>query len=128
MCIRDSRNAQEASVLKDINVFPVTDLCQVTDHIFGIEKIKVYRCNEISGNKNENRDFSQVIGQETAKRAVTIGAAGNHGILTVSYTHLDVYKRQLQMSLSIMITLTTFMEPEVDEAQPPMNISIISTS
>lgn len=77
------KNAQEASVLKDINVFPVTDLCQVTDHIFGIEKIKVYRCNEISGNKNENRDFSQVIGQETAKRAVTIGAAGNHGILMI---------------------------------------------
>ena len=40
---------------------------------------------------------------------------------TVSYTHLDVYKRQKRT-----VTLITFSEPEVEKEHPPMNKRIIS--
>lgn len=36
-----------------------------------------------SGEKNHNQDFADIVGQENAKRAVVIAAAGRHGLLMV---------------------------------------------
>ena len=64
-------------------------------------------------------DMEDTTGAETGRFPILTATTDRGCILFI---------HPLQMSLSIMITLTTFMEPEVDEAQPPMNISIISTS
>lgn len=76
-------NAQEVSILKDINILPIINLSQAVDHVCGVKKISVYKGKKFLKNSKWDKDFSQVIGQETAKRAVMIGAAGNHGIMLV---------------------------------------------
>lgn len=74
-------NAQEVSVLKDVNILPAISLSHVMEHISGKNQISAYEIKRPSERKLWDRDFSQVIGQEAVKRAVMIGAAGNHGLL-----------------------------------------------
>ncbi|MEE0771570.1 MAG: YifB family Mg chelatase-like AAA ATPase [Anaerovoracaceae bacterium] len=79
--ILPSGNAEEASVLEDIEILAADSLEQVVKHIRGIEEISVYTRRKRALRAEWDVDFSQVIGQEAVKRAVTISAAGKHGIL-----------------------------------------------
>lgn len=79
--IAPAKNAEEVSILQDINILPARNLSEVIEHLKGHRQITIYNVNKIHQVKVEDKDFSQVIGQETAKRAVMIGAAGNHGVL-----------------------------------------------
>ena len=74
-------NAEEASVLTDIRILPAADLRQAVEHLCGIRDIPVYNSRKEERPVIRRVDYSQVIGQEAAKRAVMIGAAGNHGML-----------------------------------------------
>lgn len=74
-------NAQEASILEDMKILPALHIRQVMEHITGQQLISAYVRKKISENAGHTDDFSQVIGQDTAKRAMLIGAAGSHGIL-----------------------------------------------
>ncbi len=74
-------NAQEASILEDMNILPATHIRQVIAHITGQQIIPIYNRKKISGRVGCADDFSQVIGQEMAKRAMLVGVAGNHGVL-----------------------------------------------
>ena len=75
-------NAAEASILEDINILPVEHLRDAAEYILGIRKLPLYIRKEIEAEHEESGlDFAQVIGQESVKRAVLVGAAGNHGIL-----------------------------------------------
>ena len=74
-------NAEEASVLRDIQILPVTDLRQAVDHLSGVRPVPGYRGVRTSRRILRSVDFAQVIGQESAKRAMVIGAAGSHGML-----------------------------------------------
>ena len=74
-------NAEEAAVLQDIRILPVMSLRQAVDHISGARKIIAYHKRPAPGRIVRQVDFAQVIGQEAAKRAMVIGAAGNHGML-----------------------------------------------
>jgi len=74
-------NAEEVAILKDINVYPAGSLKEVIDHLENIKYINVYNSKKKNKNQKWEVDFSQILGQEMAKRAIMIGAAGNHGIL-----------------------------------------------
>ena len=74
-------NAEEAGVLRDVRILPVSTIRQAVEHIKGRERIPEYRGQQKEIREQYGRDFSQVIGQESAKRAMMIGAAGNHGML-----------------------------------------------
>lgn len=74
-------NAEEASVLQDIRILPVATLRQAVDHISGSGPIAIYNRKEIRQQPGKSVDYDQVIGQESAKRAMMIGAAGSHGML-----------------------------------------------
>jgi magnesium chelatase family protein len=75
-------NAAEASILEDINILPVEHLRDAAEYVLGIRKLPLYIRKEIEAEHEESGlDFAQVIGQESVKRAVLVGAAGNHGIL-----------------------------------------------
>ncbi len=76
-------NAEEAGLVKGIRVYPVENLGEVTGHLISRkgESITAQRKTEITYRKEtHDTDFSLIKGQETAKRALEIAAAGGHNI------------------------------------------------
>ncbi len=76
-------NASEASVIKDINIYPISNLSEIIKHLKGKTKIEKFINNEkiISDEiELDNYDFCLIRGQESAKRAVIVACAGSHNI------------------------------------------------
>ncbi len=85
-----SDSANEAAVLSGVNVYPVKTLLELVDHLNGIKKIEklkhvAHRLQSTDDSVVEF-DFSEIIGQESAKRAMTIAAAGGHNIFSCWYS------------------------------------------
>lgn len=79
-------SANEAVVVEGIKVFPVGSLRELIRHFQGEKKIKVLKNlnrQEILADAEAEFDLSEVVGQEQAKRALEIAAAGGHNLLMV---------------------------------------------
>lgn len=77
-------SANEASVIAGIDVYPVISLSELIGFLNGVTKIDklnhtIHRLLSIDYEAVEF-DFAEIIGQESAKRAMTIAAAGGHNI------------------------------------------------
>ncbi|MBI2042203.1 MAG: YifB family Mg chelatase-like AAA ATPase [Candidatus Nealsonbacteria bacterium] len=81
-------SANEAAVISGIKVFPVENLRQLLNHFAGKQLIDVALTPGVSpstpGVYSEGEfNMAEVLGQEQAKRAMEIAAAGGHNILMV---------------------------------------------
>ncbi|MCX6703362.1 MAG: YifB family Mg chelatase-like AAA ATPase [Candidatus Zambryskibacteria bacterium] len=92
-CIIPKENSTEASVITGITLYPAESLREVIAHIHtnshgekwpGIEhvEIKALEVSAPSASTSKNDvDMQDIVGQETAKRALEIAAAGGHNII-----------------------------------------------
>lgn len=77
-------SANEAAVVEGINVFPVRNLKELADHLNEVKLIEPLNhldVEEMVEGSPVDFDLAEVAGQEQAKRALTIAAAGGHNLL-----------------------------------------------
>ncbi|NFA59327.1 YifB family Mg chelatase-like AAA ATPase [Clostridium sporogenes] len=75
-------NANECAMLDKINVYPFSHLKEVI-HFICYKDLLPYKIDKstIYSSKEKGKDFSEIAGQESSKRALEIAAAGSHNII-----------------------------------------------
>ena len=76
-------NAPEAAVMTGLEVIPCRDLDEATRIVCGGDPRPVGPPDRLARRATCHLDFSQVVGQETAKRVLEIAATGGHHVLMV---------------------------------------------
>ena len=77
-------NMEEANIIEGINLYPVKTLKEAMDVSEGKKEAIISKGNfNFTSDNNEAVDFSEVKGQEYAKRAAMIAAAGGHNFIMI---------------------------------------------
>ncbi|MFH1712963.1 MAG: YifB family Mg chelatase-like AAA ATPase [Candidatus Jacksonbacteria bacterium] len=78
-------DAEEAGLVDGIDIYPVKSLKQIFEHLQGISKITAFDRNnaqyDFTPYLSDDIDMAYIRGQEQAKRALEIAAAGGHNVL-----------------------------------------------
>lgn len=104
-------NANEAAVVKGMEIYPVSSLKDVTDHFLGTNPIEVHTVDIdafLHSANTSGMDFSEVKGNFAVKRALEIAAAGNHNVLLIGSPGTG--KTMLAQRMNTILPDMTFSE------------------
>ncbi len=78
-------NAPEAAVVRGLPIYAASSLCDVVDHLSGLGEIDRFNMepDQVFHAPAYDLDFLDVLGQESAKRALEIAGAGGHNIIMI---------------------------------------------
>jgi magnesium chelatase family protein len=76
-------NSAEAAMVSDLRVRPARHLLDVCEHLGGTRSLPVYEPDRTHATEPEYPDLSEVRGQDHAKRALEVAAAGSHSLLLI---------------------------------------------
>ncbi len=109
--ILPAENAREAACIEGIKILPVSTLKQVVRHIEGIEPVQPQEqisYDKIIRERTFAVDMCQIRGQQAARRALEVAAAGGHNMLMIGVPGSG--KTMLARSLPGILPPLTFEE------------------
>ncbi|MFT5838912.1 MAG: magnesium chelatase family protein [Flavobacteriales bacterium] len=74
-------NAAEASLIKEANIIPASQLLDVFHHLAGQRTLNLFETQSTEQQAVYANDLQDVVGQAAGKRALEIAAAGGHNLL-----------------------------------------------
>ena len=82
-----SENGREASIVREVGVYPMSSLREVVSFLNAGEArrnpLRIDAADLLTAAQDSPSDFADVKGQETVKRALEVAAAGGHNIIMI---------------------------------------------